>query len=64
LVPLPATRAESIHHDHTHFIGQTRVGERVGDPHEDRVNRARADPGAEQLLAALHDIATRHSVAH
>ena len=47
-------------------VEQIGVGllERVGDPREDRVDRARADARAKQLLAALHDVAARDAVAH
>ncbi len=41
-----------------------RVHERAGDALEDRVDRARADASAEQLLAQLDDIAARDAVAH
>ena len=39
------------------------LDERVGDPLKDRIDRAGADPGAEQLLAAVHDVAARDAVA-
>jgi hypothetical protein len=40
------------------------LGERIGDTAQDRVDRARADPRPEQLLAELDDVATRDAVAH
>ena len=43
------------------FVG---VGERVAGALQDRLDAARADPSAEQLLAELDDIATRDPVAH
>ena len=47
-------------------LQQVRVGlgERVAGAREDRVDRAGADPRAEQLLAELHDITARDTVAH
>ena len=40
------------------------LGERVAGAGEDRVDRARADPRAEQLLAQLDHVAARDAVAH
>ena len=50
----------------TNALEQISVGidERVGDPLEDRIDRAAADARAEELLAALHDVAARDAVAH
>jgi hypothetical protein len=50
----------------TDALEQVGVGllEGVGDPGQDRVDRPGADPGAEQLLAQLDDVAARDAVTH
>src|SRR4051794_41848526 len=40
------------------------IGQGVGDALQDRVDRPGANARAEQLLAALHDVAARNTVAH
>jgi hypothetical protein len=49
-----------------HAVQQIGVGvaQRVADPREDRVDGPSGDPGAEQLLAQLDDVAARDPVAH
>jgi hypothetical protein len=41
-----------------------RLGKGLRGPGDDRVDRARADPGTEQLFAELDSIAARDAVAH